>query len=77
MLRQLDTDEYLQYMDKFLRDEVLKLSSVEKEAYFRFSGLAAEEYLSPIPDGVSYIEHEHLERLESQLHERTNRITSE
>ena len=38
-----DTDEYLQYMDKFLRDEVLKLSSVEKEAYFRFSGLAAEE----------------------------------
>ena len=72
-----DTDEYLQYMDKFLRDEVLKLSSVEKEAYFRFSGLAAEEYLSPIPDGVSYIEHEYLERLESQLHERTNRITSE
>jgi len=72
-----DTDEYLQHMDVFLRDEVSKLSSNEKEAYFRFSGLAAGEYLFPIPDGVSYIEHEYLERLESQLHERTNRITSE
>ena len=43
-----DTDEYLQYMD-VLRDEVLKLSNVEK-GIFRFSGLAAKSTF-PIPDG--------------------------